>query len=362
MTATEQQNDSVPITRADCIHSSMPDAPSYRLEQVDRALYDPAIRGWSQISTLPKAMREVLDAGVPWMSVREVRCLESSSGDTWKAILETNDALRFETVLMQNRRGQWTICVSSQIGCAMRCAFCATGTMGLKRSLTEDEIADQYRYWLYFLHDHPKDGDERTRISNVVFMGMGEPLANYEHVKCAIATWLRMTDIGPTRITVSTVGVLPQMEKLLTDPEWPNVRIAISLHSANEEQRKAIIPTTVPNFLERLADWSRRYDVQLGNRRHYVTYEYLLLNGVNDMPKHARGLATYLRHTGSRKVNVIPWNSVSGKAFSQSEHNRVVAFKQILLDAGIDVTQRRTMGEDIAAACGQLVVDGTGDE
>ncbi|MDO8462712.1 MAG: 23S rRNA (adenine(2503)-C(2))-methyltransferase RlmN [bacterium] len=350
---TQDEHTPPPATlRADRIRAVLRDVQDFRFRQIEVALFDPSIRAWADVTTLSHAMREAL-AAVPWMSVTQAAILKSRAGDTFKAALATEDGLVFESVLMANRRGQWTICVSSQVGCAMGCTFCATGAMGLTRSLTADEIADQYRFWMYWLQDHAETV-KYARISNIVFMGMGEPLANYANVKSAITTWLRVTDIGTTRITVSTVGVLPQLERILTDPAWPHVRIAISLHSANEERRREIVPTTAPKFLERLADWAQRYHQSLGNRRHHVTYEYTLLNEVNDTPEHARELARFIARTGSSKVNVIPWNPVAGKPFVRAQQERIDTFKRVLLDAGYTVTQRKTMGDDIAAACGQL--------
>ncbi len=187
-------------------------------------------------------------------------------------------------------------------------------------------------------------------------MGMGEPLANYENVKSAIHTWLTYTDLGPTKIMVSTVGVLSQMEKLLTDPEWPPVRITISLHSANQGRREEIVPTTIPDFIEKLADWSHRYRDILGNRRHHLTFEYTLISHVNDEPELARELATYVKKTAVTKVNVIPYNPVFGKTFTRTERDRIDIFKQILRDHDVNVTERKTMGDDINAACGQLAL------
>jgi 23S rRNA (adenine2503-C2)-methyltransferase len=273
----------------------------------------------------------------------------------------------FETVLMGNAREQWTVCVSSQIGCAMGCVFCATGKMGFKRHLTADEIADQIRFWREFLTKKPGIAQ---RISNVVFMGMGEPFANIENVKTAIDLWIKYTDLGPTHITVSTVGILPALEKVLTDKTWPPVRIAISLHSADEKRRKTIVPSTEEGFLKKLADWCVRYGKIHGNRRHHLTFEYTLINEVNDSPEHATLLAKYIRlagrapdgltpslSRGGPKLNVIPLNAVAGSLLRKSQRNRIEQFKAIILGSGLDVTERRTMGDDISAACGQLALE-----
>ena len=151
-----------------------------------------------------------MEEKTPWYSISLYNIFISQKKDTHKAILQTSDNQKFESVLMENRTGAWTICVSSQIGCAMKCSFCATGTMGIKRNLSSDEIVDQYRFWNAAIQPH-------ERISNIVFMGMGEPLANYENVRHAINQILKHTDIGRTKITVSSVGIIPQLERILTD-------------------------------------------------------------------------------------------------------------------------------------------------
>jgi 23S rRNA (adenine2503-C2)-methyltransferase len=226
--------------------------------------------------------------------------------------------------------------------------------MGFKRHLTSDEIADQIRFWREFLAKKP---DVALRISNVVFMGMGEPFANIENVKTAIDLWTKYTDIGPTHITVSTVGILPALEKVLTDKTWPSVRIAISLHSADEKRRKEIEPSTEEGFLKKLADWCLRYNEIHGNRRHHITFEYTLINEVNDSPEHAKLLAKYIRLAGGPKLNVIPLNAVAGSLLKKSQRSRIDQFKAIILASGLDITERRTMGDDIAAACGQLALE-----
>lgn len=356
---------SVPLTRALRLKSLFPDAPAFRLRQAEAAVFSNAT-GWGSVTVFPKAMRETLEREIPWMSVTPVRMLESKDGETFKAVLKTEDGLLFESVLMGNAKEQWTVCVSSQVGCAMRCVFCATGAMGLKRSLTEDEIVDQVRYWKYFLNTQSltrslpltreRSSGGASRISNIVFMGMGEPLANVESVKSAIALLTKETDIGPTHITVSTVGLLPVLERLLTDRDWPPVRIAISLHSADQAQRERIVPSTAPKFLEQLTAWCHRYRQELGNRRHHLTFEYTLIAGQNDSEDQAEVLGRFLERCGNPKLNVIPLNPVTGKGLKPSQQDRIDRFKAVVLRHGIDVTQRRSMGQDIAAACGQLAI------
>ncbi len=297
--------------------------------------------------------RESLAQNLSWEVFVQAKVFAAKAGDTFKAVLETVDGLKIESVLMENSRGAYTICVSSQVGCAMACTFCATGTMGLKRSLTSLEILAQYRFWANFIAKKKLD----RKILNMVFMGMGEPLANYINVRNAINVLLDLKLLGPTRITVSTVGVIPALERILTDEKWPNVRIAISLHSADPKKRRAIVPTTVSKFHQKLLDWSRKYFAKFKSNRLQVTFEYTLIAGVNDSQEHAQELAEYVRKFGRAKINVIPLNKVQGQDFMPSQRDTIEEFKHIILKKGIDVTQRKTMGEDIQAACGQLAVN-----
>jgi 23S rRNA (adenine2503-C2)-methyltransferase len=342
------------ITRSGHLRTLFPSIPSYRLKQADEAVFRAQFHSWNDVTMLPKDMRETMAKEIPWISVTLVRMFESNRGDTYKAIIKGEDGKMFETVLMANARDQWTICVSSQIGCAMGCVFCATGKMGFKRHLTSDEIADQLRFWQAFLRERPT---LPQRISNVVFMGMGEPLANVANVKEAIRLWTTFTDIGPTHITVSTVGILPALEKLLTDKEWPKVRIAISLHSPDEKRRKEIVPSTEHEFHRKLAKWCNKYNQFLGNRRHYLTFEYTLIENVNDSPEHAHELAAFMEQAGGPHLNVIPLNPIAGSPLQKSSRDRIEKFKKVILGHGLDVTERKTMGDDIAAACGQLVTE-----
>ena len=355
--------------------------PRYRLQQIETALFDPKNSGWNDISTLPKDLRETLSQEIPWMTIEAEHILESKRKDCFKGAFTTIDKKRIESVLMRNARGHWTICVSCQVGCAMNCSFCATGKMGFTRNLSSDEIVDQYRFWNIFLHKswsgtapvpdpfpergqvHRNVPDPETnpsqRITNIVYMGMGEPLANYENVKTSLNRILKNTDIGHTRITVSTVGVLPQMQKLLGDPEWPPVKIAISLHSADPVTRKEIVPSTADRFFDRLAEWMRDAYAKNPTRRNHITFEYILIEGVNETKEDAKKLIHFAQNAGVPvKVNLIPYNKTPGNAFTQSALERQNAFQKMLEYAGITATIRKPMGDDIAGACGQLASRG----
>ncbi len=341
------------VSRKKIFDEVFPNAKPFRWKQITAALFNPAFSGWKDASNLPEEMRTDLERRLPWMSVKAALIQESARRDTFKAALEVEGGQHIESVLMMNARGAWTICVSSQVGCAMRCGFCATGKMGLIRSLDTDEIVDQYRFWTAFLREHP---DLPPRISNVVFMGMGEPMANYENVRVTLNTWLAHTDLGHTRITVSTVGVLPRLEQLLNDEQWPHVRLAVSLHSADPVVRKRIVPTSYDDFLPKLADWARRYLEKFGNRRHHLTFECVILFGVNDTDVQAQQLAEFVASVGNVRVNLIPYN-FTGIEFQCSNPAALDRFQTILEDHGVTVTRRRSMGDDIAAACGQLATE-----
>lgn len=353
---------STPVLRREYFLELFPGAPAFRWKQAEESLFRDGWSGWGDITMLPAAMRETLAEKMPWMTCQKVAVLESKKKDTYKAVVEVvggpasggSGRHRVETVLMRNARGHWTICVSSQVGCAMACTFCATGTMGFSRNLTADEIVDQYRFWKYFLAERP---NLSPLITNVVFMGMGEPLANYDHVRESLQLLLKQTQMGPTRITVSTVGLLPMLEKTLTDPLWPPVRLAVSLHSADSNTRKAIMPSSYDGFLDKLADWAKRYFEAFDSRRRHLTFEYVMLAGVNDTLLHADALVRFAHSIGKVRVNIIPYN-FTGERYRQSREEALKNFADSLERRGVTVTRRRTMGEDIAAACGQLVVEG----
>ncbi len=329
-----------------------PGLPAFRFSQLEKAIFDRTIHSVQEVSTLPEGWRLQLgqDADFRWFSYTDSFVQGSKKKDTFKALLTLRDGKQIETVLMQNNRGHWSVCVSSQIGCAMACTFCATGKMGLTRSLTVDEIIDQYRFWEQFLATRP---DLAQYISNLVFMGMGEPLANYGNVKETLRLLLTYTDMGPTRITVSTVGLIPMLEYILNDPEWPAVRLAVSLHSADTESRKKMMPTSYDDFLEKLLVWTKKYFEKFESRRRHLTFEYVMLSKVNDTEMHAKKLVQFARRVGKVRINLIPYN-FTGEVYTDSLPGDFEKFERVLHEAGVDVTKRRTMGEDIDAACGQL--------
>ncbi len=340
-------------TRKQIFARQFPAAPPFRWRQFEAGLFDGTQMSFASMTTLPADMRESLMKTIPSLSVKEVAVLRSYNGDTEKAVLELSDGARIETVLMRNARGYRTICVSSQVGCAMACSFCATGKMGFTRNLSEDEIIDQYRFWAYRLAGLK---NENERVSNIVFMGMGEPLANYDAVKSSIQTILSHTDIGPTKITVSTVGLVPMLDQILNDTTWRPVRLAISLHSANAKLRKEMMPTSYPEFLQKLSDWTKKYFEKFPEARRHLTLEYILLEGVNDSEASALELAKFANGIGKVKVNLIPYNKTAS-AYKKSNEDHVTRFQEILQERGVDVTRRRAMGDDIAAACGQLITE-----
>lgn len=343
------------------------DESKYRLKQIQKAWFDLAVNNYEEITTLPVELREKLKK-ISWLSVKLRTVLKSKTDSTEKALLELSDGELIETVLMgreslsaqggsvfggKENRGasEWpieerhTVCVSSQAGCAMNCVFCATGKSGFKRNLTTEEIVDQFRFWQRRLNG---------RISNIVVMGQGEPLLNFDNLKNALNIILNNTEIGPTKITVSTCGIPEQMEKLLTDKDFPQVCWAISLHSAIEETRKKIMPAHRKDFFKFLVDWSQRYHKLIPSRTHFIGLEYLMLAGVNDDEKHLKALEKLANKIPRVKINLIPYNDTNGPGLSKTSQEAIEHWHDYLMKAGFVCTIRHSQGQDIAAACGQL--------
>ena len=239
-----------------------------------------------------------------------------------------------------------TICVSTQIGCAMGCVFCATGQMGFETNLKAEHIVSQVIHFAELLQ---KQGEH---VTNLVFMGMGEPMANYDEMIRAvkILTHDRGFGLGQRHITISTIGITSGIDKLAE--EDLQIGLAISLHAPNDELRKKLVPTAGPNSVEDIIDAGRRYYKKTGRR---VTFEYALMEGINDSPEIAIELAKLLKGNGSH-VNLIPINPTAGD-FKRPSQDRVLEFERILSDAGVNCTVRVEKGTEISAACGQLRTD-----
>jgi 23S rRNA (adenine2503-C2)-methyltransferase len=270
---------------------------------------------------------------------------ERSEDGTTKLLLQLADGQFIESVFIPDTPSQ-TFCISTQVGCAMRCAFCLTGKMGIVRNLTAGEIAGQVRVLVRELQMH-------GQRFNIVLMGMGEPLHNYDATMKALRI---LGDehglaVAPRRITLSTVGVLPALERLATEPFMPN--LAISLHSTTEDQRDLLVPINRKYGLKELLDACRRFPLK---RRHRITFEYVLLKDVNDSPEDARRLVKLL-HGIKGKVNLLPLNEAAGIPFERPPDERVNRFAQILAERGVTVSVRRSRGRDIRAACGQLITE-----
>lgn len=330
--------------------------PPYRLSQIHKAWFDVNINNYEQITTLSKDLREQLKT-IPWLVVKPKTILKSELDDTRKALLELADGNTIETVLMgregkkQNSdKKRYTICLSTQVGCPMKCSFCATGQMGFKRNLENQEIVDQYRFWQRYLAEN-----SLGEIANMVLMGQGEPFLNYNNIKEALNIILNNTEIGPRKITISTVGIKAGLEKMLTDKDFPPVRFALSLHSASEKIRAQIIPSHQTGFLDFLIDWSKKYHLVYPSRTHFIGLEYTLLQGINDSPTDLKSLKKLASQLGRIRINLIPYNCpIANNSFISTPLSTAEHWRDTLIKAGFIATIRRSQGQDISAACGQL--------
>jgi len=316
--------------------------PGYRAGQLARWIYQRGARSFAEMSDLPAALRQRL-ANAADVGRSEVALRQESADGTAKLLLRLEDDRRIETVLLPYEE-RTSVCVSSQVGCPVGCIFCATATMGFGRNLTAGEIIDQ----VLTAREHAPGG----RLTHVVVMGMGEPLLNYEELVKALRIIHDEVGLSYRHLTVSTAGHVPGIRGLAE--EGIPVTLALSLHGPNDELRARLIPMSKKWGVGEVMDAVRDYTTKTGRR---VTLEYLLLANVNDEVEHARQLADLCRGMISH-VNLIPWNPAdSFTRFEAPSRNRVRAFRSVLEERGITVTQRVERGQDIAAACGQLAVD-----
>jgi 23S rRNA (adenine2503-C2)-methyltransferase len=315
----------------------------FRARQVAGWLYQRNAGSFDEMSDVPAALRQYLLARFRIGSIAEATVARSADG-TRKLLLKLADGEAIETVIIP-ADGRLTLCISSQVGCAMGCEFCATARMGLHRNLSAGEILGQ----IFAARAVLSDGEELT---NFVFMGMGEPLANYPRLSKALAIMTAEWGMGisPRRITVSTVGLVPMLERLLS--EVP-VNLAVSLHAGDNELRDRLVPINRRYPLENLIEACRQLPLK---RRRRITFEYVMLQGVNDTADQAERVARMLGPLRA-KVNLIFFNPYPQSGFSSSARGAVERFQAILRRGNLTATIRESRGADIAAACGQLYVE-----
>ena len=318
--------------------------PKFHARQIFQWIHRRGVTDFGAMTDIGRELRDQLIGGFTITTPQVIRQQRSSDG-TRKFALRLADGKLIESVFIPDTPAM-TFCVSTQVGCAMKCAFFLTGRMGIERSLTAGEIVGQVRVLARELHML------ETRF-NIVLMGMGEPLHNYDETMKALRI---LADehgmaISPRRMTLSTVGVLPALERLATEPLMPN--LAISLHSTTEDQRDMLVPINRKYGLKELLDACRRFPLK---RRNRITFEYVLLDGVNDTPDDARRLVKLLNGIKA-KVNLLPLNEAAGIPFDRPSDDRVNRFAQILADHHLTVSVRKSRGRDIRAACGQLITE-----
>jgi 23S rRNA (adenine2503-C2)-methyltransferase len=315
--------------------------PSYRVEQVENWVFDQRGRRFREMTTLPEAMREELARDFS-LTPLEVAWTARSEDGTVKHLWGVEGGARVESVLIPTP-DRLTLCLSSQSGCALGCRFCATGSMGFEAQLGADEIAAQFRNADRFARE-----EMGREISNVVYMGMGEPFANREAVFRSLEVLHEGFGIGARRITVSTVGIVPGILEMAERPE--QFGLAVSLHAPVSEVRAEIMPVEERYPLPELMDAIRTYQDRKGRR---VSIEYTLIEGINDSPDLARELAGLLEGL-TCFVNLIPWNPIPDRDWAPSPDERIHRFARVLHREGISNAVRTPRGRDIAAACGQL--------
>ncbi|HTX87014.1 MAG TPA: 23S rRNA (adenine(2503)-C(2))-methyltransferase RlmN [Candidatus Nanoarchaeia archaeon] len=343
------------------IQEILKDEPKFRIKQVYEAVFAKFIENWDEATNLPAALREKLKAEAPLEIKADI--LESADKNTVKAAIDFPDG-RVETVLMRHGEGRNTVCVSSQIGCLLGCEFCLTGACGFIRSLNFYEIVEQVLFFArylrrgYFRKPTPSGqgpstppGEGNERVSNIVFMGMGEPLLNYDEVMKAVRFLndKETFNIGARKISISTVGIIDGIKKLANEPL--QINLALSLHAPDDELRARIMPVAKNNPLKSLLKAVKSY-IEKTNRK--VMIEYLMLDKVNDSSAQAQRLADLLKENLGRlfMVNLISYNET--QKYHTSPPAVINNFKKILEREGIETVQRFKFGRDVQGACGQL--------
>jgi len=324
------------------LHKILEKEPKFRYKQINEALFSKLIDDWQQATSLPMSLQNELNESCPLTIDAEL--FVSKDQKTTKAKIRLTDNNNIEAVLMRHINNRNTVCVSSQVGCVLDCKFCATGQAGFKRNLNALEIIEQVLLFGRLLKK------EKQHITNVVFMGMGEPFLNYENVieSIKILNDKNGFNIGARKISVSTIGIIEGIEKFAQ--EKIQINLAISLHASNDELRSQIIPTNekypIKLILKAVDDY-----IKQTNRR--VMFEYLLIKDINDSDENAQELIMLMKKP-LYLVNLIPYNPIGNCSFSPSSSEKIRRFKEILEKGGVQVTQRYRFGQEVKGACGQL--------
>ncbi len=319
----------------------------FRATQVTKWIHQMGISDFQLMTNLTKTLREQLEKCAT-VKALEVVHDELSEDGTRKWLFQLDDGNRIETVYIPER-GRGTLCVSSQIGCALDCSFCSTGRQGFNRNLSTAEIISQLWLATKLIEEEKKPG---RKITNVVLMGMGEPLLNFDNIVPAIR--IMMDDfaygLSKRRVTVSTAGVVPAIDRL---GDLLDMRLAVSLHATNDELRDQLVPLNKKYPLKELISACKRFMAKQKTRSR-ITFEYVMLDGINDSLQQARELVKLLQDVPTL-MNLIPFNSFEGSGYKTSSMKKIEAFSAILINAGVTTVIRRERGADIDAACGQLV-------
>lgn len=317
----------------------------YRARQLQKWIYQRGVTDFTAMTDFSKSLRDELGQRATIEFPRVISKHESIDG-TIKWLIASGSGQAVETVFIPEP-GRGTLCISSQVGCALDCAFCATGAQGFNRNLTAAEIIGQVWHANQVL---PRRAHGAYAVTNVVFMGMGEPLANYRNVVRSVELLLSDCAYGLSRrrVTVSTSGIVPHIDRL---GDECNVSLAVSLHASNDTLRNRLVPINKVHPMDELLEACWRYAAKHANR--FVTFEYVMMRGVNDALSQADELAAVLRDKPA-KVNLIPFNRFPGTEFSRSPAETIMHFQNRLRRRGLVVTTRKTRGDDISAACGQL--------
>lgn len=334
--------------------------PKFRLGQIQKAIFQDGISSFSEITTLSKDLRQILEKDLQILSFEIEEVLVANDGQSIKALLKLHDGNLMETVLISPKPGIWSACISCQVGCQMGCRFCATGKMGFIRNLTTEEITDQILFWHQYLKksnvqfiQNSKFEIQNSNVGNIVFMGMGEPFNNWENVSDSIEilTNEKLFGFGSRSLSVSTSGIASGIEKMAE--EFPQVNLAISLHFASDEKRDRFMPVNKKDNLETLKVALKNY-FQITKRKVFL--EYIMLDGINDTALDAKQLSDFVYSVGNTHllhVNLIRYNTTS-EDLKPSSRTRTQLFKQELEKHQVHATIRKSLGEEIKAACGQL--------